>query len=308
VGGFVSPNGGATNGNVGEYAFADVGAPDVNFGWLDLNNLPTSPAYLDWQGEPIGPPGTNGCCAPGDIYWTQEGGGDPTQNRLTHCSYYLRGLDHPNEDCINSLSCGGDQVSPTDIAAILNQSDVRAAFTAAPSAFGLTTGLRDVITIDGNRVSIGAPCAGAASCTDAPANIQSLVAALRQLATQQLGRGCNPSIDCYAPVDPGPCNGSFPRYGYDVTSGRCEPFTYGGCAGTTNRFDTLVECQYACKLDPCYAGHPTQMETGVTCVYAGPYCLEDPNAACGCACMLGPNAGNSLHVCTFSGNVMTCVQ
>ena len=36
---------------------------------------------------------------------------------------------------------------------------------------------------------------------------------------------------CNLPIVPGPCEGYYPRYGYNPETGVCSQFTYGGCLG-----------------------------------------------------------------------------
>jgi hypothetical protein len=69
-------------------------------------------------------------------------------------------------------------------------------------------------------------------------------------------RGCVipqlcPNHRCQQPVDSGPCRGSFPKYYYNSYTKKCENFTYGGCAGNDNRFETLEECQEECPEAEC---------------------------------------------------------
>jgi len=45
----------------------------------------------------------------------------------------------------------------------------------------------------------------------------------------------------------GPCRGAFPRFYYDASSGKCEPFFYGGCDGNQNNFLTQQECNAVCS-------------------------------------------------------------
>lgn len=49
------------------------------------------------------------------------------------------------------------------------------------------------------------------------------------------------------PPDPGPCEASVPSYAYDVETGLCLPFIYGGCEGNENRFETAEDCYRMCE-------------------------------------------------------------
>lgn len=51
---------------------------------------------------------------------------------------------------------------------------------------------------------------------------------------------------CSLPKVGGPCKAAIPRFFFDTTVMECRPFTYGGCAGNENNFETFKECQYAC--------------------------------------------------------------
>ncbi|KAJ8724119.1 hypothetical protein PYW07_008099 [Mythimna separata] len=51
---------------------------------------------------------------------------------------------------------------------------------------------------------------------------------------------------CGARLDPGPCRASIPKFYWDVASGSCQPYAYGGCAGGPNRFSTVEECMDLC--------------------------------------------------------------
>jgi len=52
---------------------------------------------------------------------------------------------------------------------------------------------------------------------------------------------------CALPAETGPCRASKQRYFYDVSSGTCRQFTYGGCNGNANRFLTLDNCRQVCE-------------------------------------------------------------
>ena len=51
---------------------------------------------------------------------------------------------------------------------------------------------------------------------------------------------------CYMQPLAGPCFAAMPRYFYNSTSSQCEQFTYGGCKGNMNNFDTLLSCKIRC--------------------------------------------------------------
>jgi Kunitz/Bovine pancreatic trypsin inhibitor domain len=76
---------------------------------------------------------------------------------------------------------------------------------------------------------------------------------------------------CQLPRDSGPCDAAIRAYWHNPTSGVCEPFTYGGCQGNANRFETAIACQVACRGGtPDYDGC-----TGPT------DCVVTPFACCG---------------------------
>ena len=52
---------------------------------------------------------------------------------------------------------------------------------------------------------------------------------------------------CSFQPDSGPCRAYIPSYFYNVTSGNCEQFIYGGCGGNSNRFRTAAECVAHCS-------------------------------------------------------------
>ncbi|CAN7976519.1 unnamed protein product, partial [Ixodes persulcatus] len=51
---------------------------------------------------------------------------------------------------------------------------------------------------------------------------------------------------CFLPKKVGPCKAGFPRYYFDPNTGKCEPFTYGGCQGNANNFETVKDCLRSC--------------------------------------------------------------
>ncbi|MBN3319092.1 SPIT2 inhibitor, partial [Atractosteus spatula] len=53
--------------------------------------------------------------------------------------------------------------------------------------------------------------------------------------------------NCLAPAVMGPCRASFPRFYYSVANQTCLPFTYGGCEGNANNYETMEQCEAACS-------------------------------------------------------------
>mmetsp|Transcript_6327 Transcript_6327/g.7114 ORF Transcript_6327/g.7114 Transcript_6327/m.7114 type:complete len:259 (-) Transcript_6327:46-822(-) len=58
----------------------------------------------------------------------------------------------------------------------------------------------------------------------------------------------NPTMPeyCYANLAQGNCYGIAQAWGYDSSKGQCVQFTYGGCPGNQNNFNTQQECQRTC--------------------------------------------------------------
>ncbi|VDO01728.1 unnamed protein product, partial [Rodentolepis nana] len=50
--------------------------------------------------------------------------------------------------------------------------------------------------------------------------------------------------------DSGPCRGSIRRWSYDASRGFCVEFTYGGCQGNSNNFETREACEAKCSVSP----------------------------------------------------------
>ncbi|CAM4640928.1 unnamed protein product, partial [Caretta caretta] len=51
---------------------------------------------------------------------------------------------------------------------------------------------------------------------------------------------------CSLPTEVGPCTAAIPRWVYNWHSKKREEFSYGGCNGNKNNFETKEDCLQAC--------------------------------------------------------------
>ncbi|XP_017550801.1 amyloid beta (A4) precursor protein b isoform X1 [Pygocentrus nattereri] len=52
---------------------------------------------------------------------------------------------------------------------------------------------------------------------------------------------------CWAPARRGPCRAKLPRWYFVEEMGRCAPFTFGGCGGNRNNFESEEYCMAVCS-------------------------------------------------------------
>merc|ERR1719500_2716200 len=86
-----------------------------------------------------------------------------------------------------------------------------------------------------------------ASCNNPP------FAAISIVSQGECGSGC-PEGECGSgephycqlPIYHGPCEAVVDAWGFNSETGACEYFSYGGCGGNMNNFETKEECQKAC--------------------------------------------------------------
>ncbi|XP_071340138.1 tissue factor pathway inhibitor a isoform X2 [Trachinotus anak] len=61
---------------------------------------------------------------------------------------------------------------------------------------------------------------------------------------------------CALKDEPGPCKAIKDRFFFNVDTGYCELFEYGGCGGNANNFETLESCEETCVVsedkNPCH--------------------------------------------------------
>ncbi|KAG6930113.1 hypothetical protein G0U57_004254 [Chelydra serpentina] len=82
-----------------------------------------------------------------------------------------------------------------------------------------------------------------------------------EMQTDCLGK-CGGHADiCSLPPEVGPCTAAIPRWTYNWRAKTCEEFSYGGCRGNKNNFETEVDCLQAC------AGHGKTHDNLGQCCY-----------------------------------------
>lgn len=54
---------------------------------------------------------------------------------------------------------------------------------------------------------------------------------------------------CVQKPDPGNCKALIVRYFYNFNTQACEEFSYGGCGGNDNNFDSIEDCSESCKAN-----------------------------------------------------------
>ena len=52
---------------------------------------------------------------------------------------------------------------------------------------------------------------------------------------------------CYEPMAEGNCSEKIERWYFNYKTGLCQPFTYTGCAGNDNNFNSTDYCNHACQ-------------------------------------------------------------
>jgi hypothetical protein len=87
---------------------------------------------------------------------------------------------------------------------------------------------------------------------------------------------------CALPLETGLCDAAIARYGFNPKTQRCEPFTYGGCSGNANNFQTFEECVAACGAGDESNCPDAQPALGTACT--GPSHPCDYSGTTGCLC------------------------
>lgn len=102
------------------------------------------------------------------------------------------------------------------------------------------------------------------------------------------GSAGTPSTDpCLLPIDEGTCDMLALRWGFNLSTGQCKEFNWGGCGRNENNFETEAECVARCE--------PTSDATA--CMSPGDCALVDP-----VCCRCDPALSDLLAVHSFYVN------
>ncbi|XP_071352631.1 uncharacterized protein [Trachinotus anak] len=74
---------------------------------------------------------------------------------------------------------------------------------------------------------------------------------------------CNEKFRCYWPREYGGCRLQIPTFFYNVSSQRCEIFTFSGCGSNGNIFSTVEECERLCGGVKALKPAPTTSQPAV---------------------------------------------
>lgn len=111
---------------------------------------------------------------------------------------------------------------------------------------------------------------------------------------------------CFEPVDAGPCNDSYPAYYYDAANQRCASFSYSGCGGNANRYNSEEQCERQCgrfrQQDVC--GLP--VDAGPCTAYFTKYYYDAVAGRCG-AFSYGGCEGNGNRFSTIEECESVCL-
>ena len=107
---------------------------------------------------------------------------------------------------------------------------------------------------------------------------------------------CEGPVDaCGLPIEVGPCDAAIPRWAFDGAQGRCVDFTYGGCQGNANDFETFDACQAACGGGPATCGEPSRDFV----VLGGGVSFGECLGGCVSTLTLGPAPFDDAAACDF---------
>jgi hypothetical protein len=110
---------------------------------------------------------------------------------------------------------------------------------------------------------------------------------------------------------PGGCQEPSPRYYFDASTRRCTTFTYSGCGGNDNNFDSLERCEAICFDQlrcECNLDAPSECWTDASCSECPPDLFAPAGTSCSTAGIRCTNAFRRVCDCRAGaqGNLWEC--
>jgi len=70
---------------------------------------------------------------------------------------------------------------------------------------------------------------------------------------------------CMLPREKGPCKDEQEKFYFETKTGKCEKFTFGGCFGNLNNFESLDECESTCHalIEMAMSAKPVAVNMGI---------------------------------------------
>ncbi|XP_045490172.1 kunitz-type serine protease inhibitor A-like [Pieris rapae] len=78
-------------------------------------------------------------------------------------------------------------------------------------------------------------------------NLRNCYEACRDSTRKEIKGIISPKVYCRLQPDFGRCNSYHPMWFFDLSTRTCKGFSYSGCGGNVNRFDTHQDCVAACS-------------------------------------------------------------
>ncbi|XP_050307769.1 spondin-1 isoform X2 [Anthonomus grandis grandis] len=110
---------------------------------------------------------------------------------------------------------------------------------------------------------------------------------------------------CGLPRDVGACKSNVDRWYYDVLKGRCEIFSYSGCEGNQNNFNTLELCQTVCTKYQKALSQRKKIDGSISGILS--YNVQN-DATTGNKCAFIENQYENRKTFTGNGTIVDCLM
>uniref|UniRef100_A0A671KU37 BPTI/Kunitz inhibitor domain-containing protein n=1 Tax=Sinocyclocheilus anshuiensis TaxID=1608454 RepID=A0A671KU37_9TELE len=129
----------------------------------------------------------------------------------------------------------------------------------------------------------------------------------RFLTEDECFRECVSADVCQLKLDAGTCSNFSMKWFFEVRSGECVQFWYGGCDGNSNRFNTQEDCEIRCLRAKKYLQTSKLVQYSVLQGINGVYCLF-PTARCFLEKDSGGACGSYMSRWYYSQQTKKCMH